>query len=180
MRKAFTLIEMLMVTAILMALMTMTGGLFRSLLQEPPAICRASERAGLVNLAMDRVRNDIDIARTLPVEYGGRSAAGNLLLIELADGVIGYEFGDEKLTRFRLSPAGDKTEARSWVLPNATVQWQLRRHNGRALAVEVQTAVTMRVGRDARRLVCTRVFFLPANNPDQLTAGLPAVAEARP
>lgn len=165
MRKAFSLIEMLMATAIFVSMMALTQGLFLSIMRDAPSAYRAANTSTLLNMALERIRKDVDAGLSLPGQYGVTSAGPELLLIAQKSGVVGYAWADGQLTRFGLGKDGTHTDTQSWPLANAVIHWQLRGDAGQANAVEIQTATSVReAGQEVHRLRNSRVFFLPASS----------------
>jgi prepilin-type N-terminal cleavage/methylation domain-containing protein len=163
MRKAFSLIEMLLATAIFVTMLALTQGLFLSIMRDAPSAYRAADTSTPLNMALERLGKDVDAGLSLPRQYGAASAGPELLLIQQKGGVIAYAWADGQLTRFGLGPDGTRTDVQSWALADAVIQWQLRGDAGGANAVEIQTAARMReAGQEVHRLRNSRIFFLPA------------------
>jgi hypothetical protein len=160
--KGFTLVEVMVVVITLPFVFLIMDGLFRTLLAEIPWSWRiAQENTTLTNM-LEQMHQDVDKAKGLPTSFAGHTAKDELLLVELADGVICYQLKDGQVVRRRLTNigAGAEQETRVWTAPHAKVEWKVRAQNGRGYAVEIRTSIeyTNR-GQWNRKTVRAYLFF---------------------
>jgi prepilin-type N-terminal cleavage/methylation domain-containing protein len=163
MRKGMTLVEILVVVTVLPFAMVAFDVLFRSALSDIPRATRlVQENTSLLNM-LEQMRQDIGAAKALPESSGQYTAGEGLLLIEIADCVLGYQLRDGKVLRYRLTGRQEEQEenARVWPLPNSQVQWRTWRKDGRGYAVEVTTAIRFRLReRYQERMANSHLYFL--------------------
>jgi prepilin-type N-terminal cleavage/methylation domain-containing protein len=183
MRKAFTLIEMLVVVAVLPFVMVIVSGVYVTFIRDIPRATRALQENTTVLNLLGQMRRDVDAAVALPEQFEGRRAGERTLLIEQPGCVICYQIEDGRILRTVLSgvtsadagqsrasvPArpeescGDArpTKDRLWRARDAVIAWRLWQREGKAYAVEVHSHVKQRVeGRLREKLANTQVFFL--------------------
>jgi len=155
----------MVVIIILPFVFVIMDGLFRTLLAEIPWSWRiAQENTTLVNM-LERMHQDVDKAKGLPKSFAGQAASDELLLIELADGVICYQLKDGQIIRRRLTNigAGYEEETRVWTAPHAKVEWKVWAQNGQGYAVETKTSIeyTNR-GQWNRKMANSHLYFVGA------------------
>jgi len=165
MRKAFTLVEIMVVIMILPFVLLLLDGLFGTLLMEIPRSWRiAQESTTLLNL-LEQIHQDVGEAKGLPAEFAGRTANDNLLLVELPEGVIGYQIEEGRVTRSRLTsaPPGKLEQERAWSVPNGRIVWEVWQKDGERYAVEIETHVKLESqGRLERKMARSHLFFAGA------------------
>ena len=165
MRKGFTLVEVLVVLAVLPFMMIVFGGLFNTLIKDIPRSHRVvQENTSLLSM-LDRIQKDIDKAKGLPESFGEYTTGDKLLLIELAEGMICYQLKDEKVLRRKLTDnkQSNALEQTVWSMPHAKVKWQVRRKNGGGYAVEVQTHIEHIVqGHWEKKMANSHLYFVGA------------------
>jgi prepilin-type N-terminal cleavage/methylation domain-containing protein len=165
MRKAFTLVEIMVVIMILPFVLLLLDGLFGTLLMEIPRSWRiAQESTTLLNL-LEQIHQDVGEAKGLPAEFAGRTANDNLLLVELPEGVIGYQIEEGRVTRSRLTsaPPNKPVQERAWSVPNGRIVWQVWQKDGERYAVEIETHVKLESqGRLEKKMARSHLFFAGA------------------
>jgi prepilin-type N-terminal cleavage/methylation domain-containing protein len=163
MRRGMTLVEILVVVLVLPFAMIAFDVLFCSILSDIPRSTRlVQENTTLLNM-LEQMHKDISAAKSLPQSYGQDTAGEGLLLIELADGVVGYQLSSGKMLRRRLtSPQKEQaTDVRIWSLPNSQVQWRTWRQDGRGYAVEVRTSIRYKLrSKYQQRMANSHLYFL--------------------
>ena len=163
MRKGFTLVEVLVVLAVLPFMMIVFGGLFNTLIKDIPRSHRVvQENTSLLSM-LDRIQKDIDKAKGLPESFGEYTTGDKLLLIELPEGMICYQLKDEKVLRHKLTDnqQSNALEQTVWSVPHAKVKWQVRRKNGSGYAVEVQTHIEHTVqGHWEKKMANSHLYFV--------------------
>ena len=165
MRKAFTLIEVLVMITILPFVMIVISGIFTTFIRDIPRDTRLLQQNTTVLDALRRVRNDMDRATRLPESVGARHNNEHTLLIELPDHVVCYELQDGAMTRTVLDQDGQPDpEVRTvWKFPQAVISWQTWKQDERAWAVELRTHLRQRVdGRLRDKLANSHVYFVNA------------------
>jgi prepilin-type N-terminal cleavage/methylation domain-containing protein len=163
MRKGMTLVEVLIVMVVLPFAAVAFDVLFRSTLSDIPRSTRlVQENTSLLNM-LEQMRQDIGAAKAMPESSGQYTAGEGLLLIEIADGVLGYQLKDGKVLRYRLTGRQEEQEenARVWSLPNSQVQWRTWRKDGRGYAVEVRTSIRYKLrSKYQQRMANSHLYFL--------------------
>ncbi len=163
-RKAFTLMEMLIVTTTSGFMLVATAGLFKTLSYDIPRGCRtANENTSVLNL-MDSMRRDVTAATALPQSHAGYESDEQTLLVELSGGkVVCYEFKDAVARRLDLS--GDANEpaesTADWSLPHSVLALQTWRDDDKGYAVEISTYVEHMVREHRqKKFANSHVFFV--------------------
>lgn len=163
MRKGMTLVEVLIVMVVLPFVAVAFDVLFRSTLSDIPRSTRlVQENTSLLNM-LEQMRHDIGAAKAMPESSGQYTAGEGLLLIEIADGVLGYQLKDGKVLRYRLTGRQEEQEenARVWSLPDSQVQWRTWRKDGRGYAVEVRTSIRYKLrSKYQQRMANSHLYFL--------------------
>jgi type II secretory pathway pseudopilin PulG len=183
MRKAFTLVELLMLVSVLPIVMIAISGVYATLIRDIPRTTRVLQQNTVVLDLLRQIGRDMDQATGLPEQFDGQHTGAHVLLIEQSGRVIRYEFQDGQVVRTLLSGAlsedrGPKTEdtvasnpqsairnsqspERLWRMPEAVVTWQPWTRDGEARAIEVRSHVRERVaGRLTEKLAGSYVFFV--------------------
>jgi len=155
-RAGWTLIEVMCSMVLLTAAVAVGAGVFGDALRAVPRSARAVEAGRQLADALRQMRRDVDAAV-------GFAPADDALLIRRRDGVVGYAVADGQVTRFRVTPAGRRTE-RTWSAPGGRMDWRFRPG-----AVEVRTWIELaRPDRQPlTRLANARVLFLPPGGEDR-------------
>jgi prepilin-type N-terminal cleavage/methylation domain-containing protein len=162
MRRAFTLVEMLIVMATLPIAAFVLDRFFVNVIHDiPRSSAVVQENTTLLNM-LNQMRNDIDKAKRLPEKFEEQISNEQMLLIEQIDGVIAYELQNGKVIRKKLSNIGEQHEdVITWSLPTAELQWQVWKRNGRGYAVEVRSCVKQKLRKKwQNKLVNSHVYFL--------------------
>lgn len=175
MRKGFSLTEMMVVIIILPFVFFVLDGLFVTLLREIPRSCRVAEQGSSLLSLLEQMHRDVEQAKSLPAEFAGRTAGEKLLLVELPDGVVGYQIEDDGVTRSEFTDAvrsvpvrADSNERltaslqaeRIWSMPGGKIEWQVRREDGRRYAVEIKTHMEFKFhGRTEEKMARTYLFY---------------------
>jgi prepilin-type N-terminal cleavage/methylation domain-containing protein len=143
MRKGFTIVEILVVVIVLPIGIVILDGLFTTLLADiPRSYSIAQESTTLQNL-LEQMQQDMDEARGLPESFAGHKTDDKQILIELPDGIIGYQQKDGQIIRRRLKNAlqGSVEGKRTWSMPHTKVEWKIRKKGTQGYAVEVRTYI---------------------------------------
>lgn len=162
MRKAFTLIEVLVLITVAPLMMVVVSGIFATFIRDIPRETRMVQQNATVLDLLRQVRRDVDAGVGLPERFGGTQATDRILLVGQADAVICYRFEDDRTVRMMLKGQGaDPNDQRVWRMPNAVITCRPWTREGRAYAVEVHSHVQQRFADMLRnRLVNSQVFFL--------------------
>lgn len=163
MRKAFTLVEMLVVVAVLPVAMLALSRIFATFIQDIPRMTRVVERNTTVLDMVQQMRDDLDRAVALPNVFETRRSDDRTLLIGMPDGVVCYELQDGRGARSVLSTDGqvENQEPRTWAFPEAVVAWSRWQESDTAYAVEIRTLVKQRIGSKVKdKLANSYVLFV--------------------
>jgi len=177
MRKAFTLVEVLVVIAVLPFVLLVIGGVYTTFIRDIPRMTRVLQVNTTVLDALRQMRRDMDGAVGLPEQCADRHAGDRTLLIEQPGRVICYQLEDGRIVRtpFVVTPSGVSSNTptgtlqagppaegqRVWRVPEAVIAWRLWVRDGRAYAVEIHSHVKQRMeGRVREKLANSQVFFL--------------------
>lgn len=167
-RKGSSLIELLVVMAVLSLAAGLTGPMFRVLVREIPRSSEAIEADRAVRRMLERLCRDVDAARGLPRARGAHTSGKRRLLVELPGQTVCYEIDGDTVVRKALGPGTGEPVV--WHVPGAKINWRIRREGDRGVGVEVSTWIERRIERrTARRLANAHVFFVGAGGP-----GVPA------
>lgn len=159
MKKAFTLIEVLVVITILPVLMLALSRVFATFIRDVPRMARVAERNITVHDMVRRMQDDVDRAVALPDAVGARRSDGRTLLVRLPEGVVCYELKDGGGVRSVLDAEGQNN--RTWTFPEAQVTWSRWQENGNAYAVEIQTLVKQTIRSQVKdKLANSYVLFV--------------------
>lgn len=147
MRKGFTLVEMLILIFVLPFMMLILDGLFRTLIKDIPRSHKLLMENTTLTIMLDCLQQDIDKAKGLPDSFGGHTASNELVLIELADSVICYQFKDGNVLRHKLTDnkKSNTEEERIWKIPHTNITWQVWRKGQNGYAIEVQTSIEYKI-----------------------------------
>lgn len=163
MRKAFTLVEMLVVIAVLPVAMLGLSRIFATFIRDIPRLTRVVERNTTVLDMVQQLRDDMDRATTLPDAFAAKRCDDRTLLVGLPESVVCYELQDGRAVRSVLGGAGqaEEREPRIWAFPESVVGWSRWRENETAYAVEIQTHVKQKVGSQVKaKLANSYVLFV--------------------
>jgi prepilin-type N-terminal cleavage/methylation domain-containing protein len=165
MRRGYTLTELLITLALVSIVSIVVSKLFNTLISDIPRSYRiVQENTSVLNM-LEQMYEDVDLARGLPESFAEYTTDKNLLLIELPDGIVGYQLKDDKVLRRSLPTAQEHYEedTRVWSVPNAKIEWQVRRNNGAGYAVEVKTHIEHNVpGRSEEKMAASHLYFAGA------------------
>jgi prepilin-type N-terminal cleavage/methylation domain-containing protein len=160
MRKAYSLIEMMAVIAILPVAMLALDRMFATIIVDIPRSSHIVEENTTVLDVLDHILSDIDRATGLPNSSGGYTAGDSVLLIELPDTTICYELKDERIIRHNL---GKDPTSSAWTAPNANIKWKVRQKNNVGYAVEITTHIKHKPARkQTERMAGSHLYFVGA------------------
>jgi len=165
MRKGFTLVEIMVVIIILPFVLVLLDGLFGAILTEIPRSWRTAQQSTTLLNLLEQIHQDVGEAKGLPAEFAGRTAGDELLLVELPEGVIGYQVKEGGVTRSKLTgaAAGEVEQKRVWSVPNGKIEWQVWQKDDSRYAVEVKTHVELTIhGRLEKKTARAHLFFVGA------------------
>jgi prepilin-type N-terminal cleavage/methylation domain-containing protein len=163
MRKGVTLIEMVLVIAILGSAMTAFTVLFRTLLGDLPDTYRVCQTNDTVGIIVDQIRKDIDRAKSLSCRQ--ETTGGDLLLIELPEGTLAYEMAQDYTLRCSrgADPNSPEYIRTTWSIFPAKIQWQVLEKDGQGYALEISTFIECyRPPEKKKKLSNSYVFFTNA------------------
>jgi hypothetical protein len=165
MRKGFTLVEVFILVTVLPFVFLLFDGLFKAIAGEIPMSVRiVHENTSLLNV-LRQIQKDIDRAKGLPKSFAGQTAGDQILLIELAEGIICYERKDGQVIRQKLTETsqGKAEDPRIWSIPHANVEWKVWERNGQGYAVETNTHLEYgRRGQWVKKMAHSHLYFAGA------------------
>ena len=165
MRRGYSLVEMLVVLAIVSTVSIVVSKLFTTLISDIPRSYRiVQENTSVLNM-LEQMHEDVDLARGLPESFAEYTTDKDLLLIELPNGIVCYQLKDGRVLRHSLPTAQEHYEedTKVWSVPNAIIEWQVRRNNGAGYAVEVKTHIEHNVrGRSEEKMAGSYLYFAGA------------------
>ncbi len=161
MRKAYALIEMITVIAILAVIMLACAKPLKTLVSGIPQAGRDFQTNSAMLGMLRELQDDIEHSNG-PLEYATDEKIGhNMLLIETGSGIICYELGDGEVTK--TTPAADEQlpqNSQTWSLPHTKISWKIRNHNGKSCAVELTTSIEQMVsGLQKKKLRNSYIYF---------------------
>src|SRR4030042_369117 len=135
MRKGFSLIELIVIIAILPFILMIIDGLFTTMLSDVPRSGKTIQDNSILLPMLRQMEQDIDKANNLPRSIDGYTAGDDLLLIEQADKAIHYQLKDGTVYRYGFRDNQRIPEdSRFWFLPDTIIQWQVLRPNDKGYA----------------------------------------------
>ena len=165
MRRGYSLVEMLVVLAIVSTVSIVVSKLFTTLISDIPRSYRiVQENTSVLNM-LEQMHEDVDLARGLPESFAEYTTDKDLLLIELPNGIVGYQLKDGRVLRRSLPAALEHYEedTKVWSVPNAIIEWQVRRNNSAGYAVEVKTHIEHNVrGLSEEKMAASHLYFVGA------------------
>ena len=164
MKKGSMLVEMLIVIIIIPILMFFLARLFNNLLTETPRLWEDVHQNATMLYMLSRMERDIDKATDLPQSDGNFTSSGKLLLIEQEDTLIGYEIDNEKIIRRVLNGTEtDSSDERILLIPDAKIEWNVLRKDGKGYAVEVRNHIEYQKGkRLEKKMANAHLYFIGA------------------
>jgi type II secretory pathway component PulJ len=157
-RKAFTLVEVLVLITAIPLVMVVVSGIFATIIRDIPRETRVVQQNTTVLDVLKQVRQDVDQAIRLPEHYDQMQADEKTLLIEQPEAVVCYQFEDGRAVRTLLS---DPNEQRIWRMRDAVITWRPWARDGAAYAVEMHSHIQQQVAHLRRnQLANSHVFFL--------------------
>lgn len=168
-RRAFTLVEMLVVITVLPFAAIAFSGLFATSVRDVPRMTRIVQENTSVLDLVRHIRDDIDAAVGLPDALDEVRSDDRTLLIALPEGVICYRLDEAGVTRMRLDPAEPQTEG-VWRFRDAVITWRRWQQRDSAGAVELRTHLQERIsGKTRERLPNSYVYFVGALAKTEVT-----------
>ncbi|MDH4239232.1 MAG: type II secretion system GspH family protein [Phycisphaerae bacterium] len=165
MRRGYSLAELLVAMAIFSIVSIVVSKLFTTIISDIPRSYRiVQENTSVLNM-LEQMHEDVDLAKGLPKSFAEYTTDKDLLLIELPNGIVGYQLKDGKVLRRSLPTAQEHYEedTKVWSVPNAIIEWQVRRNNSSGYAVEVQTHIEHNVrGRSEEKMAGSHLYFVGA------------------
>ena len=159
MRKAFSLIEMLVVIMVLPFVTIALSRVFATFIRDVPRMTKVVQRNTTVLDMVRQLREDIDRAVALPDAFETHHSDERSLLIELPNEVIHYRIQQGGIARTVLGD--EEPTERTWRFPEAVVTWSRWKQDEAPYAVEVRTLVRQRIGTKLKdKMVNSHVLFV--------------------
>ncbi len=172
MKKAFTLIEMLLIITTIPVFMLVTSRLFNSLMRETPRVWNDIQQNTTMLNMLSHIQSDIDNAQNIPQSYREFTATEKLLLIEQEDLLIGYEFEDGQITRRILNDTQTNHESHAvhgteqenkWQIPDAKIQWNVHTKDGNGYCLEITNYIESQdYSRTEKKMMNSHLYFIGA------------------
>ena len=163
MRKGFSLIELLVIIAVLPFVFIVIDGLIATMFTDIPKSVKSIQDNSILLDMTKQMQQDIDAAKDLPQSINGYTAGDDLLLIELADGSIHYQLKDDQVLRYVFAENQQQIpeKTRLWSMPGTKVKWQVHRKNGKGFAVEIEHHIeyTLR-GHLIKKMANSNMYFV--------------------
>ena len=160
MRKAFSLIEMLVVIMVLPFATIALSRVFATFIRDVPRMTKVVERNTTVLDMVRQLRQDMDHAVALPDTFETYESDDRSLLVELPNETIQYRMQQGGMVRTVLG--GEAPSERTWSFPEAVVAWSRWEQDERPYAVEIRTLVRQRIGTKLKdKMVNAHVLFVP-------------------
>jgi prepilin-type N-terminal cleavage/methylation domain-containing protein len=165
MRRGYSLVELLVAMFLVSSVSIVLAGLLTTIISDIPRLCGVvQENTSVLNM-LEQMHEDVDAAKELPDSFGEYTTDKNLLLIQLPQGIVCYQLKDGKVLRRRLEAAQERyeEETKVWSVPNAKIEWQVRRNDRDGCAVEVKTCIEHHVrGCPEEKMANSYLFFVGA------------------
>ena len=165
MRKGFSLLEMMVIIAVIALLSIPLARLSTTTIRDIPRLPRIIQANTSLLNALKQIQRDINVAKGFPDSFGTFSADNGTLLIELEDSTICYQLKNGQLLRQTLANAEPATEDKimKWPVPHGKIRWRLWQKNGKSYAVEIKTYIEQKTaGRLQKKLANSYVYFVDA------------------
>lgn len=162
-RKAFTLVEVLLVIMTLPVIAIVISHIFATFIQDIPRATRMVQQNTPVLDMVHRMQQDVDRAVGLPDSFGDKRTDERTLLIALPGQVVCYQQEDGAISRTILNDDNENPKIEGqWRFPDAVVTWQRWRRDTTPYAVEVRTLVRQRMGSKMKDMLANaHLFFVP-------------------
>jgi len=165
MRKGYSFYEILLLIVIIPFVFLLFDGLFKTLVSEIPWSIRISNENTTLLHMLSQMQKDTDRAKGLPLSYLGQTPNDRQVLIELPEGVFSYQLKDGRVLRQKLTETGqnDTENPIVWLLPHASVQWNVWAENNRGYAVETNTCIEHKKrGQWKKKMAHSYIYFAGA------------------
>ncbi len=108
MRRAFTLVELLVVVTVLPVVMVVVSGVYATFIRDIPSTTRVLQENTTVLHLLEQMRRDMDGAIGLPEQFNGQHADEHTLLIAQPGQVVRYRIEEGRIVRtpFVVTPSG--------------------------------------------------------------------------
>ena len=162
MRKAFMLIEMIVMLSLLLIALFMLTKPMKTVTADMPRMHRDFQTNISVLHMLKQLRTDVETSTGLLACAGDERIAPNLLLIDSCDAIISYQLDDGVVVRTIDSSdsSGAGHSSTNWLLPHAKIKWNLAKRGRQPYALEITTGIQRKVmGRWENKLQNSYVFF---------------------
>jgi hypothetical protein len=162
MRKGFSLIEIIVIIAILPFVFIVTDGLIATMFSDIPRSIKTIQDNSILLDMIEKLQQDVDNAKDLPESIDGYTASNELLLIKLADRIIHYQIKDDTVYRYSFRDTKKIYEdTRLWSMPDTKIKWQVRRKNDKGYAVEIEHHIEYTLkGHLIKKMANSNMYFV--------------------
>ena len=168
MRKGIFLIEMMAIMAVMILFSAMMIKPMRNITRTVPQMQQDYNTNSIINDMLDDLRKDVEASSGLMEYQSNAAASGDMLIIDSPDGAVSYSFEDNKVTRLCDGQQGVESSnpLTAWNMPGGMIDWKVRDHDGKIVAVEISTGVNRRTHSGVKtNLKNSHVLFVGVNIP---------------
>ena len=165
MRKGFSLVELLLVLAVISIVSVPLAGLSTTTLRDIPRAYKMIESNTSILNALKQIHKDVNVAKGFPKSFDGFTANSDTLLIELANSTICYQLKDGEIVRQTLADTKVEHDEKiiNWAVPQGKVKWRVWQKNGKDYAVEVKTYIEQKSGEHLeKKMANSHLYFVGA------------------
>jgi hypothetical protein len=163
MRKAYALVEVLIIVLTLPFVLVVLDTVFRDIVRDIPRASRVVQENKTLDNMLNCLRSDVDKAVDLPESFAEHVSDDKSLLIKEKDSMVCYQIQEGEVARYNLTRDKDIDSAnmRIWSLPNAEIRWRVWRENNNGYAVEVKSYIKLKLREKyQKKMANSHVFFL--------------------
>lgn len=140
MRKGNSIVELLVVIAVLAAISVPIATLSKTLMYDIPRSTKFVEANTSILNVLKYMKQDINSATGFPQSASQYTADANCLLIQQKDKTICYLLHDTAISRLTLSANGEEKDFTSEI-PKGKIKWRVWRKNDTGYAVEITKCI---------------------------------------
>ena len=164
-RHGFTLVEIMVVLAVMAALSLPLAQLSRTLFREMPRSGKAIEAQASLSNCLNQIRRDINIAKSFPEFrlHNEHLNKPNMLLLQYEEGfLLTYYQEGEKIIRRLINSDMSFTE-NQWDVWRGQLEFDVLRKEGDGYAVAVKSYIAdRRSGRTEKKMQNSHLYFVNA------------------
>ncbi|MBC8481167.1 MAG: hypothetical protein H8D47_00685 [Planctomycetes bacterium] len=165
MRKAYALVEMLVMIVVVSALFIPIGHLTKATLYQIPIAYKDIQVNTSILDFLRQLEADINSAASLPDSIGSHKTDQNNLLIRQPDKNVCYQLKKDKIVKIIFqSDASRQETASEWPATNARIKWKILTDDDLPYALEVTTNIERKSGEKTyKKMANSHIFFVNAH-----------------